>query len=104
MLKSALEHGHMACTRASVLNNPEVKKKFTWRGSDMPALHEAVMKRAGDGYMAFRTVPQFPPIGDRVIIALTAIASGQTTAADAMKALQKDAEALLRKEGAPMKG
>ncbi len=104
MLRSALEHGHMACTRSSVLNNPEVKKKFTWRGSDMPALHEAVMKRAGDGYMAYRTIPQFPPIGDRVIIALTAIASGQTTAADGMKALQKDVEALLRKEGAPMKG
>ncbi len=104
MLKSALEHGHMACTRSSVLNNPEVKKKFTWRGSDMPALHEAVMKRAGEGYMTYRTIPQFPPIGDRVIIALTAIASGQTTAADGMKALQKDAEALLRKEGAPMKG
>jgi hypothetical protein len=39
-----------------------------------------------------------------VIIALTAISSGQATAADAMKALQKDAESLLRKEGAPMKG
>jgi len=104
MLKAALEHGHMACTRSSVLNHPEVKKKFTWRGSDMPALHEAVMKRAGDGYMAYRTVPQFPPIGDRVIIALTAIASGQTTAADGMRALQGDVLALLRKEGAPMKG
>ncbi len=103
MLKNALEHGHMACTRSSVLNHPEVKKKFTWRGSDMPALHEAVMKRAGDAYMAYRTIPQFPPIGDRVIIALTAIASGQTTAADGMKALQKDAEALLRKEGVPIK-
>lgn len=99
MLKNALEHGHMACTRSSVLNNPDVKKKYNWRGSDMPALHEAVMKRAGEGYMAFRTIPQFPPIGDRVIIALTAIASGQTTAADGMKALQRDAESLLRKEG-----
>jgi multiple sugar transport system substrate-binding protein len=104
MLKNALEHGHIACTRSSVLNHPEVKKKFTWRGSDLPALHEAVMKRAGDGYMAYRTIPQFPPLGDRVIIALTAIASGQTTAADGMKALQRDTEALLRKEGAPMKG
>ena len=39
-----------------------------------------------------------------MIIALTAIASGQTGAADGMKALQKDTESLLRKEGAPMKG
>ena len=49
--------------------------------------------------MAYRTVPQFPPIGDRVIIAITAIASGQTTAADGMKALQKDAESILEKAG-----
>lgn len=104
MLQNALEHGHMACTRSSVLNHPEVKTKYTWRGSDMPALHEAVMKRAGEGYMVYRTVPQFPPLGDRVIIALTAIASGQTSAADGMKALQRDAEALLRKEGVPIKG
>lgn len=103
MLKNALEHGHMACTRSSVLNHPEVKKKFTWRGSDMPALHEAVMKRAGDGYMAYRTIPQFPPIGDRVIIALTAIASGQVGVADGMKALQRDTESLLRKEGVQIK-
>jgi multiple sugar transport system substrate-binding protein len=100
MLDAAVKHNHMAGTRASVLNHPDVKKKYTWRGSDLPALHEAVMRRAGAGYMAYRTVPQFPPIGDRVIIALTAIASGQTSAADGMKALQRDAEALLRKEGA----
>lgn len=99
MLRGALEKGHMACTRSSVLNNPDVKKKYTWRGSDLPALHETVMKRAGAGYMAYRTVPQFPPIGDRVTIALTAIASGQVSAADGMKAAHKDVEALLRKEG-----
>ncbi|MBA2449066.1 MAG: hypothetical protein H0V51_13680, partial [Chloroflexi bacterium] len=43
--------------------------------------------------------PQFPPIGDRVIIALQTIASGQASPADAMKALQKDAESMLEKEG-----
>jgi len=103
MLKLALTKGHMACTRSSVLNHPEVKKKFTWRGSDLPLLHETVMKRAGAGYMAYRTVPQFPPIGDRVTIALTAIASGQVSAADGMKAAQRDVEAILRKEGIQIK-
>jgi multiple sugar transport system substrate-binding protein len=103
MLKLALTKGHMACTRSSVLNHPEVKKKFNWRGSDLPALHETVMKRAGAGYMIYRTVPQFPPIGDRVTIAMTAIASGQVSAADGMKALQRDVEAILRKEGIQIK-
>ena len=99
MLWNALNQGHLAGTRASMLNNPEVKQKFTWRGSDLPMLHQAVMERAGSGYMAYRTVPQFPPIGDRVIIALQTIASGQATPTDAMQALQKDAESLLEKEG-----
>jgi len=38
-------------------------------------------------------------IGDRVIIAMTSIASGQATPADGMKALQKDAEKILMREG-----
>jgi multiple sugar transport system substrate-binding protein len=96
---AALNKGHLACTRASVLNDPEVRQKFTWRGSDLATLHLGVMKRAGEGYMAYRTVPQFPPVGDRVIIAMTAIASGQATVADGMKALQKDAEGILEKAG-----
>ena len=99
MLWGALNKGHLACTRASVLGNPEVRQKFTWRGSDLASLHLAVMKRAGEGYMAYRTVPQFPPVGDRVIIAMTAIASGQTSVGVGMKALQKDAEAILEKAG-----
>jgi multiple sugar transport system substrate-binding protein len=96
---AALAKGHLACTRASVLNDPEVRQKYTWRGSDLAALHLAVMKRAGEGYMAYRTVPQFPPIGDRVIIAMTAIASGQVGVGDGMKSLQKDAEGILEKAG-----
>ncbi len=103
MLWMALHKGHLACTRSSVLNHPEVKAKFTWRGSDLAALHEAVMKQAGSGYMAYRTIPQFPPIGDRVIIAMTAIASGQTGVEEGMKALQKDAETILRREGVPIR-
>jgi multiple sugar transport system substrate-binding protein len=99
MLWGALNKGHLACTRSSVLANAEVRQKFTWRGSDLASLHLAVMKRAGEGYMAYRTVPQFPPVGDRVIIAMTSIASGQASVADGMKSLQKDAEGILDKAG-----
>lgn len=103
MLWGALNKNHLACTRSSVLNNPEVKKKFNWNGTDLPALHEQVMKQAGTGYMAYRTVPQFPPIGDRVVIALTSIASGQATVDAALKSLQKDAIAILEKQGVKVK-
>jgi len=99
MLWSALNKGHLACTCSSVVANAEVRQKFTWRGSDLASLHLSVMKRAGEGYMAYRTVPQFPPVGDRVIIAMTSIASGQASVADGMKSLQKDAEGILEKAG-----
>lgn len=99
MLSNALDRGHIATTRSSVLANADVRKKFRYGNSDIPALHEAVLKRAGTGYMAYRTVPFFPPIGDRVVQALTGIASGQKKLEEEMKALQKDAETILEKEG-----
>jgi len=101
---AALNKGHLACTRASVLNDPEVRRRYTWRGSDLADLHLAVMQRAGAGYMVYRTVPSFPPVGDRVIIAMTAIASGQTSVAEGMRALQVDAERILEKAGVKVKG
>ena len=55
------------------------------------------------GYLAYRTVPQFPPIGDRVIIALRSIASAQATPSEAIQSLQRDAESLLEKEGVTLR-
>lgn len=98
-LYAALKHNHIGTTRASTLSHPQVKEKFSWHGADVPAMHMAVMERAGSGYMAYRTIPQFPQIGDRVIIALTSIISGQKTAEAAMDELQKDAADILIKSG-----
>jgi multiple sugar transport system substrate-binding protein len=99
MLKMAIEKNHIANTRLSTLQNPDVKKRYTFNGVDLMALQEAVSKQAGTGYMAYRTVPQFPPVGDRVIIAMTSIISGQASVADAMKSLQTDVIGILQKEG-----
>ncbi|MHB1415714.1 MAG: ABC transporter substrate-binding protein, partial [Chloroflexota bacterium] len=95
----ALEKNHLATCRISTLNDPDVKKLYTWKGSDLADLHLTVMKQAGSGYMAYRTVPQYPPVGDRVVIAITSITSGQATAEAAMKSLQQDAISTLEKEG-----
>ena len=99
MTKMALERNHIASTRTSVLTNPDVRKKFTLGTSDLATLQEAVSKRAGDGYMAYRTVPQFPPVGNSVISTLTGIVSGQTNVTDGMNALQKEVRGVLEKEG-----
>jgi multiple sugar transport system substrate-binding protein len=88
-----------AVTRASVLASPAYRQKYNWGGADIGALHGNVLKLGGSGYMAYRTVPEFPPVGDRVSIALSEIVTGQKTADQAMKDAQRDVEAILVKAG-----
>jgi len=88
-----------AVTRASVLDSPKYKQKYTWGGSDIGALHGQVLKLAGSGYMAYRTVPEFPPIGDRVTIGVTEVMTGQKPADQAMRDTNRDIEAILTKAG-----
>ncbi len=88
-----------AVTRASVLDNPKYKRKYNWGGSDIGALHGQVLKLAGSGYMAYRTVPEFPPIGDRVTIGVTEVMTGQKSAEQAMRDTNRDVEAILIKAG-----
>ena len=95
----ALDAQHAAVTRASVLNDPEFKKKYQLAGSDVPALHEAALKAAGAGYMAYRTVPEFPAVTERVVIALSTIAAGQKAARDAMTAANNEVTQILERGG-----
>jgi multiple sugar transport system substrate-binding protein len=88
-----------AVTRASVLDSPKYKQKYHWGGSDIGALHGQVLKLAGAGYMAYRTVPEFPPIGDRVTIGVTEVMTGQKSADQAMRDTNRDVEAILTKAG-----
>jgi len=88
-----------AVTRGSVLASPKYKQKYNWGGSDIGALHGQVLTLAGTGYMAYRTVPEFPPIADRVSIALSEITTGIKSAEQAMKDANRDIEAILTKAG-----
>jgi hypothetical protein len=49
--------------------------------------------------MAYRTVPEFPPIGDRVTIGVTEVMTGQKPADQAMRDTSRDIEAILTKAG-----
>ena len=88
-----------AVTRASVLASQAYRQKYVWGGSDIGALHGNILKLAGGGYMAYRTVPEFPPVGDRVSIALSEITTGQKPADRAMRDAQQDVESILVKAG-----
>ena len=95
----ALDSQHAAVTRASVLNDAEFKKKYQVAGSDVPALHEASLRASGAGYMAYRTVPEFPAVTERVVIALSAIGAGQKSARDAMMAANSEVIQILERGG-----
>jgi hypothetical protein len=65
----------------------------------VPALHLAALTAAGAGYMSYRTVPEFPAVTERVVIALSATASGQKSAAHAMTAANGEILRLLERAG-----
>ena len=99
MRRVALESQHAAVTRASVLNDPDFKKKYQLGMSDVPALHKAALRAAGAGYMAYRTVPVFPAVTERVVIALSALAAGQKSAREAMTTANGEVIQILEKAG-----
>jgi len=99
MSRIAETTAYPAVTRASVLGSPKYKQKYNWGGSDIGALHGQVLKLAGSGYMAYRTVPEFPPIGDRVTIGVTEVMTGQKAAEQAMRDANRDIEGILTKAG-----
>jgi multiple sugar transport system substrate-binding protein len=51
------------------------------------------------GYMKYRTVPQFPQIGDKINKAIERVATGQQDGAAAMAQAQEEAVADLQKSG-----
>jgi len=97
--KEAMEKSHLAVPRASVLSDPEYKTKFTWGGADMGQLQAKVLDAAGAGYMTYRTVPEFPQVGSRMVIALTEISSRQKRVEQALDDLQKDVIGIVQQAG-----
>ncbi|MCL4534909.1 MAG: extracellular solute-binding protein [Bacteroidetes bacterium] len=96
----AIEKGHGAPCRVSVINSPEFKKMMTINGQDVAALYLKVLEVSGKGgYMTYRTVPVFPQVGDSINKAISAIASGQMSAEAAMKQAQQSVIADLKKAG-----
>lgn len=101
VFKSVLEVGHGGPGRTSVINSPEFKQKLMINGDDLSALflkaHEIQGKTR---YMAYRTVPEFPIVGDKIHKAIEKIITKQMSADAALKQAQEEAIADLKKAGA----
>jgi multiple sugar transport system substrate-binding protein len=100
-LRLVKEHGHSSICRRSVIQSEEYRKRNVVNGQDLGALYLEVLElpAKGDNYMAYRTVKEFPIVGDVINKAFEQVATGQLSAKDAMNAAQDQAIAGLRRAG-----
>ncbi|MFY9512253.1 MAG: extracellular solute-binding protein [Rubrivivax sp.] len=94
--------GHSSLCRRSVIESAEYKRINTINGQDLGKLFLEVLEQPAKGrnYMAYRTVKEFPLVGDAINKAVERVVSGQQGAADSMKAAQDAALSSLRRAGA----
>jgi multiple sugar transport system substrate-binding protein len=95
------EHGHSSVCRRSVIESEEYRKLNTVGGQDLGALYLEVLglPAKGENYMAYRTVKEFPIVGDVLNKAFEQVATGQLAAPAAMNAAQEQAVANMRRAG-----
>ncbi|MBK3660775.1 extracellular solute-binding protein [Bradyrhizobium diazoefficiens] len=95
------EHGHSSICRRSIITSEAYRKLNTVNGQDLGALYLEVLELPGKGenYMAYRTVKEFPIVGDVLNKAFEQVATGQLPVKDAMNAAQDQAVAALRRAG-----
>jgi len=98
------EHGHSSICRRSIITSEAYRKLNTVNGHDLGALYLEVLElpAKGDNYMAYRTVKEFPIVGDVLNKAFEQVATGQFAAHDALNAAQDQAVANLRRAGSKL--
>lgn len=96
------ETGHSSLCRRSVIESAEFRRINTINGQDLGKLFLEVLEQPAKGrnYMAYRTVKEFPLVGDAINKAVERVVSGQQSAAESMKVAQDAALASMRRAGA----
>ncbi|NML43269.1 extracellular solute-binding protein [Ramlibacter sp. G-1-2-2] len=94
--------GHSSICRRSIIESADYKKINTINGQDLGKLYLDVLDQPAKtrNYMAYRTVKEFPLVGDAINKGVERVVSGQMKAADSMKAAQEAALDALRRAGA----
>ena len=94
------DHGYPSICRRSIIDTELFRETLTLNGQDVASLYLEVLELGGKtGYMRYRTVPQFPQIGDKINIAIERVATGQASGAEAMREAQAEAVADLIRSG-----
>lgn len=94
--------GHSSICRRSIIESAEYKRINTINGQDLGKLYLEVLDQPARtrNYMAYRTVKEFPVVGDAINKAVERVVSGQMNAADSMKLAQQAAVEAMRRTGA----
>jgi multiple sugar transport system substrate-binding protein len=97
-----VKDGHASVCRRSIIESAEYKRLNTINGQDIGKLYLEVLEQPGRGrnYMAYRTVKEFPQVGDAINRAIGRVVSGQGSAAEAMHGAQEAALNNMRRAGA----
>ena len=88
------------------MGSEEYRRRFTINGQDIGAMYRAVLDKpsGGNNYMAYRTVPVFPQVGDKINRAIERITSGQAQPEAAMQQAQAETVADLKRAGIAVEG
>ncbi len=97
------KHGYPSIVRRSVVESDMYRSAMTLNGQDVSKLYLQVLERGEKGgYMAYRTTPVFPQLGDKMNRAIEAIATKQQDAPTALKQAQAQAVEDIKKAGIPI--
>jgi len=96
-----VKDGHNSVCRRSIIESADYRKQNTINGQDLGKLYLEVLEQPGKthNYMAYRTVKEFPLVGDVINKSMERIVSGQQAAPESMKAAQEAALGNLRRAG-----
>jgi multiple sugar transport system substrate-binding protein len=94
--------GHSSICRRSIIESAEYRQINTIAGQDLGKLYLDVLDQPARtrNYMAYRTVKEFPMVGDAINKGVERIVSGQMKAPESMKMAQEAAVDAMRRAGA----
>jgi multiple sugar transport system substrate-binding protein len=96
MFDASLLGGFPAVSRQSILTSPEYGEKYNQGKSEIGSL---IVEAINLSKCAYRTVPEFPQVGERMGQGLNEALTDQKSVKDAMDAVQKDCEQIMISAG-----
>jgi multiple sugar transport system substrate-binding protein len=93
------EKGYGSQTRLSIIESAAFKERMTVNGHDVAKFYVDTIDLAAAGHMKYRTIHVYPQVDQQINKAIENVASGQMSAAEAMRLAQENSIADLKRAG-----